>query len=73
MKRKIKDTIKREVSPRHVPAVIIQVNDIPRTKSGKITELAVSDIIHGRKIKNTEALANAEAPQLFKNLPELSQ
>ena len=58
-------------TPRHVPAAIIAVPDIPRTRSGKITELAVRDIIHGRAIKNTEALANAEALAFFKNLPEL--
>ena len=60
-------------TPRHVPAAIIAVPDIPRTRSGKITELAVRDIIHGRAIKNTEALANAEALAFFEDLPELRQ
>jgi acetoacetyl-CoA synthetase len=54
-----------------VPAKIIAVPDIPRTKSGKITELAVRDIIEGRPIKNAEALANADALEFFKDLPEL--
>ncbi len=67
----IKSQIRTGASPRHVPAVIIQVSDIPRTKSGKITELAVRDVVHGRQIKNREALANPEALALFENLPEL--
>lgn len=71
----IRDRIKKQIragaSPRHVPARIIAVADIPRTKSGKITELAVRDIIHGRKVKNVEALANPEALKLYENLPEL--
>ena len=68
---RIKAQIRTGASPRHVPAKIIQVADIPRTKSGKITELAVRDIIHGREVKNKEALANPEALELFRNLPEL--
>ena len=60
------------MSPRHVPAKIISVADIPRTRSGKITELAVRDIIHGKKIKNIEALSNPEALDLFKDLSELN-
>ena len=51
----------RQRTPRHVPARIVQVADIPRTKSGKITELAVRDVVHGRAVKNKEALANPEA------------
>lgn len=70
--KSIKTKIRTGASPRHVPAVIIEVNDIPRTKSGKITELAVRDVVHGREIKNKEALANPEALDLFRNLPELS-
>jgi hypothetical protein len=58
-------------SPRHVPAKIIQIADIPRTKSGKITELAVRDVVHGRAVKNTEALANPEALKLYEGLAEL--
>ena len=63
--------IRRECTPRHVPAKVVQVADIPRTRSGKITELAVRDVIHGRAIKNREALANPEALVLFENLPAL--
>ncbi len=71
----LEDRIRRQIrvnaTPRHVPARIVQVQDIPRTKSGKIVELAVRDVVHGRPIKNTEALANPEALAQFKNLPEL--
>ncbi|MBI2234661.1 MAG: acetoacetate--CoA ligase [Micavibrio aeruginosavorus] len=71
----IRDRIKKQIragaSPRHVPARIIEVADIPRTKSGKITELAVRDIIHGRKVRNVEALANPDALKLYEGLPEL--
>jgi acetoacetyl-CoA synthetase len=69
---KIKAQIRSGASPRHVPAKVVAVDDIPRTKSGKITELAVRDIVHGRSVKNREALANPEALALFENLPELS-
>jgi acetoacetyl-CoA synthetase len=69
------DTIRRQVrenaSPRHVPACVIQVADIPRTKSGKIVELAVRDVVHGRTVKNLEALDNPEALELYKDIPEL--
>ncbi len=63
--------IRKNASPRHVPHKIIQVNDIPRTKSGKIVELAVKNIIEGNKIKNKEALANPEILNEFRNLNEL--
>jgi len=69
--QKIKQQIRTGASPRHVPAKIIQITDIPRTRSGKITELAVRDIVHGRAVKNTEALANPEALELYKDLPAL--
>jgi acetoacetyl-CoA synthetase len=69
---RIKARIREGTTPRHVPARIVAVKDIPRTKSGKITELAVRDIVHGRAVKNQEALANPEALALFKDLPELS-
>lgn len=69
--RKIKAKIRTGASPRHVPAKIIQVRDIPRTKSGKIVELAVREVVHGRPVKNKEALANPEALDLFANLAEL--
>ncbi|MGE0203753.1 MAG: acetoacetate--CoA ligase [Hyphomicrobiaceae bacterium] len=68
----IRRRIRQEASPRHVPARVVAVKDIPRTKSGKITELAVRDIVHGRDVKNREALANPEALELFRNLPELT-
>ena len=68
---KIKNKIKISASPRHVPAKIISVEDIPRTISGKITELAVREIIHNRPVKNKEALSNPEALEYFKNLKQL--
>jgi acetoacetyl-CoA synthetase len=68
----IKKQVRDGASPRHVPAVILPVSDIPRTKSGKITELAVREIVHGREVKNQEALANPEALELFRNLPALT-
>lgn len=68
---RIKKAIKEQASPRHVPAKIIAVTDIPRTKSGKITELAVRDVIHNREVKNVEALANPEALKLYKDLADL--
>ena len=70
LQARIKEALKRQASPRHVPAIILSVSDIPRTRSGKITELAVRDVIQGRPVKNTEALANPEALEAFKNLPE---
>ncbi|MBN8957550.1 MAG: acetoacetate--CoA ligase [Rhizobiales bacterium] len=71
----LRETIKRKIragaSPRHVSAKNVATADIPRTKSGKITELAIRDIVHGRAVKNTEALANPEALALYRDLPEL--
>ena len=72
LKTEIKNKLRQLVSPRHVPAIIISVADIPRTRSGKITELAVRDVIHGKKIKNIEALSNPEALDLFRDLSELN-
>ena len=63
--------IRANATPRHVPARIVQVTDIPRTRSGKITELAVRDVVHGREVKNKEALANPEALEQFADRPEL--
>ena len=71
IKADLKTAIRKGATPRHVPAVIVSVPDIPRTRSGKITELAVRDIIHGRDVKNTSALANAEALDYFRNIDEL--
>ena len=67
----IRTKIRQNTTPRHVPARIVQVSDIPRTKSGKIVELAVRKVIHGELVKNREALANPEALDLFVDLPEL--
>jgi len=67
----IKKKIRDGASPRHVPARIIAVADIPRTKSGKIVEIAVRDVVHGREVKNREALANPEALELYRDMPEL--
>ncbi|MHB0775567.1 acetoacetate--CoA ligase [Halomonas sp. WWR20] len=67
----IKLAIRTHTSPRHVPAKIIQVADIPRTLSGKIVEIAVRHVVHGRTVKNLDALANPEALRLYENLPEL--
>ncbi|MEM7224797.1 MAG: acetoacetate--CoA ligase [Pseudomonadota bacterium] len=69
--KRIKQEIRAGCTPRHVPAKVIAVADIPRTKSGKIVELAVRDVVHGRPIKNKEALANAEALAHFEGLAEL--
>ncbi|MDP6567532.1 MAG: acetoacetate--CoA ligase [Alphaproteobacteria bacterium] len=69
---RIKAKIRSGASPRHVPALVLRVADIPRTVNNKITELAVTDVIHGRPVKNREALANPEALDLYKDLPELA-
>jgi len=70
---RIRRQIRANCTPRHVPAKVVQVADIPRTKSGKITELAVREVVHGRAIKNKEALANPEALELFTGLPQLAE
>jgi len=70
---RIRRRIRREETPRHVPAKIIQVPDIPRTISGKITELAVRRVIHGQPVTNREALANPEALDHFLDLSELAE
>jgi acetoacetyl-CoA synthetase len=71
LRDKIRMQIRSNTSPHHVPKKIIQVADIPRTISGKITELAVRDVVHGRPVKNRDALANPQALELFRDLPEL--
>jgi acetoacetyl-CoA synthetase len=71
LRARIRDHIRRNTTPRHVPARIVQVMDIPRTKNGKIVELAVRNVIHGRPVKNREALANPEALDQFQARPEL--
>ena len=73
LQQEIRDVVRRNTTPRHVPAKIIQVPDIPRTLSGKIVELAVRNVIHGEPVKNREALANPEALEHFRDLPELKE
>ncbi len=70
--KKIKTTIRSNTTPRHVPAKVIQVTAIPKTLSGKIVELAVKNVVHGRAVTNTDALANPEALEQYRNLQELS-
>ncbi len=67
----VRKTVREKCSPRHVPAKVIQIAEIPRTKSGKIVELAVRDVVHDRKVKNIHSLANPEALELYRNLAEL--
>ena len=64
----IKNQLRIGASPRHVPSIILQVPEIPKTKSGKIVELAVRDLVHGKEIKNVSALANPESLEYFRNL-----
>ena len=68
---RIKTQIRANTTPRHVPAKVVQVTDIPRTKSGKIVELAVRDVVHGRDVRNLEALANPEALEQYRDREEL--
>ena len=69
--KSIKSRIKKNCSPKHVPSIIIKVPEIPRTKSGKIVEIAVKKVIHGETINNKEAIANPKALKYFENLPQL--
>jgi acetoacetyl-CoA synthetase len=71
MRHRIRAVIRENATPRHVPAKILAVPDIPRTKSGKIVELAVRSVVHGEAVKNTEALANPDALQYFADIPAL--
>ena len=68
----IKSRIRKNCSPKHVPSIIIKVPEIPRTKSGKIVELAVRQVVNGEKINNKEAIANPEALKFYENLPQLN-
>ena len=70
--KRIKEVIRQNTTPRHVPAKILQVGDIPRTKSNKIVELAVRNVVHGEAVKNVEALANPEALEYLRNRQELA-
>ena len=72
LRDRIRARLRGEASPHHVPKVILQVRDIPRTISGKITELAIRDVIHGREVKNTDALANPGALAEYRGRPELA-
>jgi len=72
LQAKIRQLIRANTTPRHVPAKIVEVRDIPRTLSGKIVELAVRNVVHGRPVKNTDALANPEALEEFRDRPELA-
>jgi acetoacetyl-CoA synthetase len=71
LRDRIKRQIREHATPHHVPKVIVQVADIPRTISGKISELAVRNVVHGRAVQNTDALANPQALELYRDLPEL--
>jgi acetoacetyl-CoA synthetase len=71
LRERIRRKVREHASPHHVPKRIVQVADIPRTISGKITELAVRDVIHGREVQNRDALANPQALELYRNLREL--
>ena len=72
LQQRIRTMIRKNTTPRHVPAKIIAVPEIPRTRSGKIVELAVRSAVHGEAVKNTTSLANPEALQYFRDVPELS-
>jgi acetoacetyl-CoA synthetase len=71
LQNRICRTVREKCTPRHVPARIVQVSEIPRTKSGKIVELAVREVVHDRPVKNVHSLANPEALELYRNLPQL--
>jgi acetoacetyl-CoA synthetase len=71
LRKEIRSTIRRHTTARHVPATIIAVPDFPRTRSGKLTELAVRNVIHGLPVKNLDALANPDSLEYFRELPEL--
>jgi acetoacetyl-CoA synthetase len=73
LRNRIRTDIRKDTTPRHVPAKIVAVTDIPRTKSGKIVELAVRSVVHGDIVKNTESLANPEALEYFRNIAELGE
>ena len=73
LRDRIRKVIRQNATPRHVPAKIVAVDDIPRTKSGKIVELAVRAIVHGEAVKNTEAMANPEALNNFRDLAALQE
>ncbi|MNI91066.1 acetoacetyl-CoA synthetase [compost metagenome] len=71
LEQQIRQVIRANTTPRHVPAKILRVDDIPRTISGKVVELAVKNVVHGQPVKNTDALANPDALEQFRDRPEL--
>lgn len=71
LQQQIKQMIRTSASPRHVPAIILQVPDIPRTINGKLVEIAVRQVVEGLPVKNKDSIANPEALEYFKNRPEL--
>ncbi len=73
LESRLRQQIRSGASPRHVPARIVQVTDIPRTRSGKLTELAIRDVVHGQAIRNAEAIANPEALEQYRHRAELAQ
>lgn len=73
LERRIREEIRRNTTPRNAPAKIVAVADLPRTISGKLVELAVRNVIHGLPVRNTDALANPEALEYFRDLPELAR
>ena len=73
LRDKVRKVIRANTTPRHVPAKIVQVTDIPRTISGKIVELAVQNTVHGRSVKNTDALANPQALDQYRDIPDLQE
>ena len=73
IKEKIKKTIRSDASPRHVPSKIISILEIPKTKNGKLVELAVKQTVGGESVKNLEALANPDSLKQFKNIKELNE
>jgi acetoacetyl-CoA synthetase len=73
LRDKIRNTIRANTTPRHVPAKIVQAPDLPRTINGKVVELTVRDVVHGRPVKNLDALANPQALEFFKDLAELRE
>jgi len=73
LEKKIRDLIRKNTTPRHVPAKILPIGDIPYTINGKKVEIAVRKVIHGEEVKNKEALANPEALELYRDLPQLQE
>jgi acetoacetyl-CoA synthetase len=71
LQQRIREHIRHNTSPRHVPARIVQVDEVPRTRSGKVVELAVRDVVHGRPVVNLQAIANAQCLDQYRNRQEL--